>query len=181
MCTVPSSTAANYRYPGIHEAAGGSTSNSTVRELSSQNILQIVADEVLGAHRPPQVEMDEILEVDKRSIGLMRASFFGRTLLPHVERTMKAEHDPAITERPSFVARTLREHPGVVHAVRWASLSDRNMFIKALESLTRYLLQVLYSPERRAGRCGNYIYILDCFFVDFFRTGFGLELQTIQR
>lgn len=65
--------------------------------------------------------MADMVDVDARSVALMKASSSWKTLLPHVERVVEDERvSVAAGATTSFVARTLRKRPGVVYAVRCA-------------------------------------------------------------
>eukprot|EP00903_Cladosiphon_okamuranus_P008103 g7811.t1 len=79
--------------------------------------------------------MEDIKNVDTRSIGLLRASSRWKSSLSHIERIIEAERlSPANTA--GFVARVFRQRPGAVYAVRyWEGLASIAALTAALASV----------------------------------------------
>lgn len=67
--------------------------------------------------QPRRFAMEDILKVDHKSIELLQASSRWKRSLPHIERIIETERATPSTTA-SFVARTFRQRPGVVYAVR---------------------------------------------------------------
>lgn len=101
---------------GGHAAVGSSTLG-----VLSNNDLEAVVHDILGSlrisPRPRRFEMDDMVEVDGNSIAVLKASPVWKAFLPHIERIVEAERTFTAT-KAGFAARTFKQRPGVVYAVR---------------------------------------------------------------
>lgn len=67
---------------------------------------------------PRRVGMGEMARVDDTTIGILQGSSRWKSSLSHIERVVQAEH-VAPAGKADFVARTFKQRPGVVYAVRY--------------------------------------------------------------
>lgn len=86
--------------------------------LFSDSDIEDVVYDVFGADQPPRFEMDDLQMVDDKVVDLLQGSNIWKPMLPYIRRTAEEERLQTITERPSFVVRTFKRHPGVVYAAR---------------------------------------------------------------
>lgn len=66
---------------------------------------------------PRRFDMEDMLKVNHKGIGLLQDSSRWKDSLPHIERIIETERETP-TNAAGFVARTFRQRPGVVYAVR---------------------------------------------------------------
>lgn len=67
--------------------------------------------------RPRRFAMEDIVKVDHKSMSLLQASSLWKGSVPHIERVVEKERLLS-AEKSDFVARTFRQRPSVVYAVR---------------------------------------------------------------
>lgn len=96
----------------------GNLQPSTLASFTEEEIESTV-NAVFGAplSTPRRFAMEDILKVDDRSIGLLQVSSRWKGSLPHIERIIDTERVTP-TNLAGFVARTFRQRPGAVYAVR---------------------------------------------------------------
>lgn len=105
---------------GGREHDQGHPLTSTLTSFTEDDV-ECAVNAVFGAASstpPRRFAMEDILKVDDRSIGLLQASSRWKGLLPHIEHIIKNEGMSHATNSAGFVARTFRQRPGVVYAVR---------------------------------------------------------------
>lgn len=90
-------------------------------ESFDQDAVEGVVNGVFGSNpfQPPprRFAMENLVRVDDGSMGLLQASSLWKESLAHIERIVERERLLS-AERSDFVARTFRQRPGVVYAVR---------------------------------------------------------------
>lgn len=116
--------------PAISQEAedGGGTGHSpTVVNTSTQDSFS--HDEVEGAINavfgpspvspsPRRFTLGDMVRVNETTMGILQGSSRWKSSLSHVERVVQAEC-VASAAKADFVARTFRQRPGVVYAVRY--------------------------------------------------------------
>lgn len=110
------------RSPTTKEVTGRDMDHPVKSTLASftEDDVESAVHAVFGASSstpPRRFDIEDILRVDHRSIGLLHASPRWKGSLPHIDRIIEAEGLTSMNGA-GFVARTLRQRPGVVYAVR---------------------------------------------------------------
>lgn len=96
-------------------------------ELTCTDVENVV-DEIIGSSevwpKPRRFSMHDMVQVGEANKVLLRASPVWKVVLPHVERIDELERRGASSKATpaNFVARTFRQRPEVVYAVRQARL-----------------------------------------------------------
>lgn len=86
----------------------------------TEDAVESTVSAVFGASSsttPRRFAMEDLLKVDTRSIGLLQASPRWKGALSHIERIIEAER-MSLAKAAGFVARTFKQRPGAVYAVR---------------------------------------------------------------
>lgn len=91
--------------------------------------------------------MGEMMEVDDITMAIIQGSSRWKGSISHIERVIQTER-VASAAKADFVARTFRQRPGVVYAVRYRRI--------AREVGTRYSLMVGSLSEQGANRRSHF-------------------------
>lgn len=121
MSTMASSTA-SARSQTIKEDVEHDKDHPLTSTLTSftEDEVEVAVNAVFGASFSTpsrRFAMEDILKVDARSIGLLKASSRWKSSLSHIERIIENER-ASPSNAAGFVARTFRRRPGAVYAVR---------------------------------------------------------------
>lgn len=154
-----SSCATSIGWQKVEEIRAGDENQEVLDILSPGELtctdVDIVVDDILGSSevwpKPRRLSMHDMVQVGEANKVLLRASPAWKVVLPHIERIDEMERRGASSEATpaSFVARTFRQRPGVVYAVRQALLCGipRVVYVDSDAYITVALL-CLYSRHQ---------------------------------
>lgn len=119
---APSTRSADEAEPGGGAVYGPTDDTSTLGTLTENDFEGVVGAVFASspiAPSPRRFSMEDMVRVDDQSLGLLQVSSLWKSSLPHIKRVVETER-LASTEKANFVARTFRQRPGVVYAVRYS-------------------------------------------------------------
>ncbi|CAM9821749.1 unnamed protein product, partial [Scytosiphon promiscuus] len=128
--------------------------NASTLESFGHDEVEGVVHAVFGSRachsRPHRFPMEGMVRVDDRSMGLLRASSLWKSSLPHIERVLEKERLSS-AEKCDFVARTFRQRPSVVYAVRyWEGLASTSSLATALENIRQAWIMCTLSNSQKS-------------------------------
>ncbi|CAM9469092.1 unnamed protein product, partial [Ectocarpus sp. 12 AP-2014] len=120
---------------GVHGPTDGTSTLGSLSENDFEGVVGAVFGSSPIVPSPRRFSMEDMVKVDEKSLGLLQVSSLWKSSLPHIKRVVETER-LASTENANFVARTFRQRPGVVYAVRyWEGLADATVLTLVLKNI----------------------------------------------